>query len=429
MKNIDKSKIKALFNQYCYLLLFIILLIAFFSRLLYINFHELTPLQASIAEQHGEIAINVYKGYGYKIHPDLPETSSRSPLYILFLVGLWKIFGFNLYYGLVAQCVFDTLTTLMLFFLTTLIFQKKIIGLLAAFLWAIYIPEWNYVVNLYSEGMFALMLIFHFFFFIKALKKDNWFCYILSVIFLGLSTLTRPTSHLYIYLLWIPLLTVYRKDKLRVLSRYVVLFTVYFAVLSPWMMRNYALTGKLLITPPMLGSIYLLNNAFDEPTAEPRVRKIFKEAINNKYRDMLIHEKYSEVELSEIFWPEEKKYIINHFDKYFKNCMERFLNLLFNYGGWKNRAFTFKCLLFISANICFWSSVFITCFLCRDSFVLLTPIWCFMFFQVGGLSCLGYAPRYLLHIWPYLIMHFAYVLYMVTSRIYQSIVAPHTQKY
>ena len=131
-------------QKYIYPLLVVILLVAFSSRLLYIHFHELTPLQSGIAEEYGEFAIKVYKGYGYRLHPDLPETSYRMPLYVLFLVGIWKVFGFNLYYGLIAQCVFDTLTTLMLFLLTTLIFQKKIIGLLAAFLWAIYIPEWNY---------------------------------------------------------------------------------------------------------------------------------------------------------------------------------------------------------------------------------------------------------------------------------------------
>jgi hypothetical protein len=424
-----KKSLPTLPNNILYLFLAITLLVAFSSRLLFIQFHELNPLQSSIEEEYGKFAINVYKGYGYKFHPDLPETSYRMPLYVLFLVGLWNLFGFDLYDGLIAQCVFDTLTTLILFLLITLIFHEKMIGLFAAFLWAIYIPEWNYVVNLYTEMTVTLLLICHFLFFIKALKMDSRRYLALSGVFLGLTTLTRPESHLYIFLLWIPLMVAYRKDKVKVLSRYVLFLTIYFIVLSPWIVRNYRLTGRFIATVPMVGFIYIYNNIADEADADPYVKAIFKEGRDQNYFDMIIHKKYSEVELSGMFWSEEKKYIVNHFDKYFMNCVTRFLALLFNYNGWKDRPFTYKDIMFVSANFCFWLSVFITCFLYRpSSYVLLVPIWCYMLYQVGALSCLHGEPRYLLKIWPYLIMHFAFVIFILVSKI-RTYIVPYDNKY
>ena len=84
-----------------------------------------------------------------------------------------------------------------------------------------------------------------------------------------LSTLTRPVSVYFFVFLTVIFLAYYRKKLKKGIFRYLAFFLILLAVLAPWIARNYAVSGKLLVSTQqerIIGwSIYAIPETFIRP--------------------------------------------------------------------------------------------------------------------------------------------------------------------
>lgn len=392
----------------------LIALLAFSLRFVFLNLYTPTNLQSNKLEQHGLYAKNIYEGNGYTIHPDLPPTATRTPLYIFFVVGIWEVFGFSLDTPLIFQCILDSLSCIAIYIIGKMVFCAPA-GILAAFLWAIYYPEYFYCLNMYAEQLLTLLLLLHVLFFIKALKNESLKYFILSGILLGLATMTRPVTQLYVVGIPLVLFLFYGKGQVGKIFHHSFMIIIAFGIIvMPWVVRNYLLFNKVIVGTTVHApvSVYIANELLDMDESSERVKKIYLEAMDNKYLDMPIHKDLSEIELDQIFKDEVVKFVINEPVKFIKNSFGRFSLLMFNYHAWSKHRKTvlvWKDWLFILANTVFLLSTLLAYIKFKGDWHKYSyPIIVLVVYNILIHSLVRGAPRYNLQIIPYFIIFFSY---------------------
>lgn len=402
--------------------LILILLLSFFLRFSNIYLHPRSYSDA--IEEHGLFGENIYKGYGLKLDKDLPPTILRTPLYPYWLASLYSLFGFNHKVALLGQCLLDVLTTFFLFQLGRLLFDSYRIGLLSSFLWAVYFPEFIYTEFLYAEIFGTTLLIIHMYFIIWAwknpIRKRINFYYVLSGVFLGLVCLTRPEYQFFFIFLVIPVIApTWKKHKKQFLKGYCIMLISFFIVLSPWVIRNYIVSGKFIVGTTELGHV-LYNRAIDNEQGhkygiDPEISRIYEESSGN-YGAYLIHPKYSEAELNNLLTREMVRVILNHPFEFAYQSLQRFFHSWFNYHGWKDRHLKINDFLFILVNLIFFLSMIYAHGWCRQDWLPYTyPILLLIVYKNIIHSLLAGGPRSFLPIWPYFMIYFSYVFFKVLS--------------
>lgn len=134
--------------------------------------YDVTPMagdQWAFGYEVGHIAGNIARGRGFAIESpggQLLTTAWLSPLYPLFLAGLFKVFGL---YSLAAahailvfNCLFQALTSGLLFLMGSRISGRNA-GLFAAGLFLVNPNGWQFVAWAWPSQLFALLLALHFY--------------------------------------------------------------------------------------------------------------------------------------------------------------------------------------------------------------------------------------------------------------------------
>ncbi|MFH1791264.1 MAG: tetratricopeptide repeat protein [Candidatus Omnitrophota bacterium] len=119
-----------------FLALTAIFLISLVIRVIYINRLESTPIFgffAMDAEYYDRIAMGILKGY----KPG-PEVLYSYPLYPVFLSVAYFLFGHALKAVCCCQAVIDSVTAVILYFIAAKVFRNYVMGLAAAFIYALY---------------------------------------------------------------------------------------------------------------------------------------------------------------------------------------------------------------------------------------------------------------------------------------------------
>ncbi len=130
-------------------------------------------------------------------------TYFRAPFYIYCLAFLYKLFGISLWVGRIFGVLIGISSVFFTYLIGTKIFDKKI-GLTAAFIHAIYPIIIYFESELLLDPLFMLLLqisIYQFIIWVDTKSNRNGF---LTGLFIGLASITRPTS-----LVIIPLLIIF----------------------------------------------------------------------------------------------------------------------------------------------------------------------------------------------------------------------------
>ncbi len=162
------------------------------------------------------------------------------------LAFFMKIFGkLN---GVVAfrifQGLFQTLSVFIIYFIGRKLFNSKV-GLLAAIMDMIYIPElWSTNIIL-TETLFKFFLVLLVYISIYAIEEKEFKYYIWGGVVWGIATLYRPTTAAFpmiILFMWIT-----KKYKFTEMIKFGIVTTLVFAaIMSPWWVRNYKGFGKFV---------------------------------------------------------------------------------------------------------------------------------------------------------------------------------------
>lgn len=208
------------------------------------------------ADQYDLLALSIVEGNGYRFTPDTAPTLTREPGYPLLLAGLFALFG----YGLAAVKA----ANLLLSAIAAGLIARLARDLWPATRWPVLIAPVLFllhpgIVIAELRGGVEISFIFLLMCFLsviwRALKTGRLRDYALAGLVLGLTSLFRSTALLFpVFLLGYFLLFDSTRPKLIVAaSRIGLVFACAALVLSPWIVRNYALTGRFVPTASVQG--------------------------------------------------------------------------------------------------------------------------------------------------------------------------------
>jgi 4-amino-4-deoxy-L-arabinose transferase-like glycosyltransferase len=196
--------------------------------------------------------------YSSKRHPPLTPNTFRVPLYPFYLSILYRLFGPQPHLAILAQLALGALTCVVVCRLGTLLFDRRA-GIAAGTILAVDYSAVLFSNRLYADTLFTLLVVLGVLAVARFLAADGRLRSLAAAgAVLGLATLCRPVS-LYFVIALAPVLWLAagsktgrapgrRQRSAVTLAACAVLFAAYLAALSPWMLRNLAVEGRLYVT-------------------------------------------------------------------------------------------------------------------------------------------------------------------------------------
>lgn len=224
--------------------------------------HRLAPSynQDRFADGYDLLAENLAAGNGYRFYPDTAKTLMREPGYPLLLAGLMLTFGKSLAAVKVTNMILALLTAWLILRIARELapeaWSRNSVLLLGPPLLFLFNPGTLIAESRGGVEMaFSLLLALFILSIYRATRSNRSLDYALSGLVLGLTALVRSTPLLFPFFLLLFLLYLdgQRVGKLIICRNISVLILSALAVLSPWIIRNYSLTGKFVPTASVMG--------------------------------------------------------------------------------------------------------------------------------------------------------------------------------
>ncbi|MCS6954521.1 MAG: glycosyltransferase family 39 protein [Bryobacteraceae bacterium] len=191
-----------------------------------------------------EIAQHLVAGHGYVLAPDRP-TRYWMPGFSLFLAAVYKVVGVNAAGAYLSLCLLGSASCLIAYLLGCQL-RGETFGRMAAVLGALYVPHVYLATIFASENLYAVWVGLAAFFGVRYLKRRRWHDLVAAAVTSGLGVLTRPYLLLGVLLFSAWLLVRSRQRDFPKLAGPVYLLGT-LAVLSPWVVRNYLLDGRVVV--------------------------------------------------------------------------------------------------------------------------------------------------------------------------------------
>jgi 4-amino-4-deoxy-L-arabinose transferase-like glycosyltransferase len=123
-------------------------------------------------------------------------TASRPPVYPAVLSVWYAVFGYRPDRALVFQIIMSSLVAALLYRLSVSVTGSRAIGVIAAALWCVQYKEFEMDLRLWSEPLFAVMLLAAFLAWRRAERRRSFAAFGGAGATLGLAALTRPEAFL-----------------------------------------------------------------------------------------------------------------------------------------------------------------------------------------------------------------------------------------
>lgn len=204
---------------------------------------------------YNRIADNLYEGHGYRVDPRMGETMLREPGYPLLIAGMYRIVGHRNQVPRIACILLAFGSALLLLELTRKITGDRTIALLAALMFLLYpgnlVAETragNDIPCIFTMLLFMVLLY-------QAMEKESTWLYGIAGVSIGIAVLVRSEVMLFpIFLLGYFLITSNSwKARGKAVMRMLALGAGMLAAMSPWIVRNYFLVHKVVMTDTLGG--------------------------------------------------------------------------------------------------------------------------------------------------------------------------------
>ena len=249
-------------------LFFIFILALFFRLVAVIGQDESEKSLYADAKEYDTIATNIVSGHGFSKVIEGPKvpTTRRTPLYPLFLSGIYAIFGHSYIAVKLIQALLGALFCIVIFLITNLIYNNTRISIIACIITALYKP---FISGFHYYGGPAYVLSEYFYMFILGIailasllfvKKENKVFGILAGLSTGLAMLTRPEFVLFSVFLTVYLLCVSKQSARQQIKKYFIMYLFILLTIAPWTLRNYIVTGKFIPLSTLNGKVFLFGN-------------------------------------------------------------------------------------------------------------------------------------------------------------------------
>ncbi|MBI3951250.1 MAG: glycosyltransferase family 39 protein [Acidobacteria bacterium] len=204
---------------------------------------------------YDRIGLSLAQGFGYVVIPGGPPTMKRVPLYPLFLAGIFKFLGTDIRIIQWLQAGFDGFTALAISFITSKLFSRRA-ALVAGGLFAFYPLSILYSSRFYTESLYTLLLCSFAYVLLSVTEGRGRQHAVLAGLLLGCLVLTRSVT-LLLPLFLLPFLILSQRSpavRRQRLQDSAIILLMMGLILAPWVVRNYHLTGKILLGGTTLGA-------------------------------------------------------------------------------------------------------------------------------------------------------------------------------
>jgi 4-amino-4-deoxy-L-arabinose transferase-like glycosyltransferase len=208
-------------------------------------------------DEYDDIAMNLLNGNGYRVYPDTAQTMIRLPGQVLILTILFYIFGKNLVAAQLLNVTLSFATAYIVFLLA-----RKITKSFRCILFAtlIYLFHPGTILAESRAGIEALLTFLISLFILslyRSMESYKYKNYFISGCILGLVCLVKSTPLLFPMFLFVFLLIArdLNIDKKSVFLNIGLMVIGTSLVLSPWILRNYYISGKIIPTMTLMGTI------------------------------------------------------------------------------------------------------------------------------------------------------------------------------
>lgn len=219
----------------------------------------------------GRVARSIASGEGFSnpYGDHTGPTAWEPPLYPYLMGGVFKIFGIYTYASawvlLTINCAFSALTCIPIFLIARKIFDDRI-ALWSAWIWALLPYEWYWAIHWIWDTTFTpLVLALIFVVTLElALGASRWSGmrgWTIFGILWGIGALANPSMLAFLPFcgLWIWWRRYHRG--LPSIAGVVLSSLIFFAVLSPWLIRNYEVFGRFVFIRDDFGLQFRLGNS------------------------------------------------------------------------------------------------------------------------------------------------------------------------
>lgn len=241
----------------CYSLLALAVALTLVMRLVYgfVIFGRIADRYSwRMDDEYSDIAYTLITTGKYALSETSPPTMKRLPIHPLVLAGVYAVFGRSLVAVRILHSLFCALTCVMIYLTAREITNERVAGI-TSLIFAFYPNSILYSARTLSETTYFLLLSIYCFTLIRQFKTPSVRTSIVTGLSFGMLMLTKSiTVLLPLFLLLILLSAYYRKRLWRVISSIVLIIFVAAFVMSPWIIRNYRLTGKIIILSTWGGS-------------------------------------------------------------------------------------------------------------------------------------------------------------------------------
>lgn len=277
--------------------LFWIVLIALVLRLSWILIghtyrFKTTDNNFSFGWEMGRIAASLASGHGFSnpFGPQTGPTAWEPPLYPYVAAGVFRLFGVysrgSAFVLLALNSLFSALTCIPIWLIARRIFSEKVaVG--SAWAWALLPNVMFWCTRAVWETSLAALLLANIFWLALTLEdRDGWIPWVQFGFLWGITALS--STSLLSFLPAAGLWTWYRRAKRgkRSLGGVVLASVVFFACITPWLLRNYGTFGKFIFIRDNFGAELRLGNGpgadgtlmlYQDATHDPSAMKHFEE--------------------------------------------------------------------------------------------------------------------------------------------------------
>lgn len=206
------------------------------------------------ADGYDRIASSIAGGTGYRLAPELGETMMREPGYPLLLAAAFRVFGRTIESARVLNLVLAALAAWMLWRLALRITGEPRVALAAVGLFLAHPGTIVAEARGGVEMVFTCALVAFLAALYWAMEADRGKRYFAAGLVLGVAVLVRSTPLLFPLILTPYLvLSAPRPARARRLAQCALLVTGVVLVMSPWVARNYLVSGEPVLTATVLG--------------------------------------------------------------------------------------------------------------------------------------------------------------------------------
>ncbi|TCP57791.1 dolichyl-phosphate-mannose-protein mannosyltransferase [Tumebacillus sp. BK434] len=236
----------------------LILLFSLWIRLDYIAGLEVKPV--SDMEDYDQRAVKLAEE-GTFATDHVQGATYRAPGYVIFLGGLYELFGhkYRMVYG--VQSLLSVATLFAVYLIGRRLFDTKV-AMLALLIGALYVPLIGYSGVLLTESLFLALFTYALYAFLVGSQDGNLYGYLIAGLLFGLATLTRSIALLLpvIAVVWLMLANKTFRLPRPTWIRLGLMVLVMAAVIAPWSIRNYMEQKQFVLVDTTAGLNLLIGN-------------------------------------------------------------------------------------------------------------------------------------------------------------------------